>query len=193
MLGYNPGASISDPAYQWVRQEWPTDGQPAWEIDKNYTFLRAVEKNEEYGRIYDGTYVPNVTDGSGESVIQQFQYNRGWQLFWVFYGPNSASNAQFTRDGMILDWVRQSLAASGLYLVPAMVRPQRGKELYQGRWWERFDLQIEYNEVVTNTIVLDTIGEAGIFVYTQKGLIAEIDVNTAGYGTGQYGRGPFGG
>jgi len=192
MIGLNPQGP-KDPAYRYVRLGWPQNGQPAWDINSNYVFIRAVEQDADYGRVYDGLNFANPSDQTGESILQQYSYNRVWQIIYVFYGNGSALNAQFVRDGMILDWVKASLAISGLYVHPAMARPRRTRELFENRWWERFDLRIDFNEVVTNSIVLPSIGDVEIKLYTQKGLFATIDVNLDGYGEGGMGWGGFGG
>lgn len=194
MLGYNPQGP-ADPAYARVRVEWIQDGQPGFKIDEDNCFIRAIERDESYGKIFDSPYLANPADPSAETCLQTIQYQRTWGLYFTFYGPNCARNAEFVRTGLMLDWVRYSLAnSSGLYIIPEMVRPQRTKELYQGRWWPRYDISnIGFNELVTDQVVLPTVDGAEILIYEPKGLVAEIDINVDGYGEGRYGQGPYGG
>lgn len=193
MLGYDP-LTVADPAYARVRIVWQTDGQPAFKLEDDTTWVRAVERQETYGKIFDAQYGSNPLDPSATTCLQTIKYQRTWGLHWAFYGPDAGWHAQLVHDGLILDWVRNSVAQSGLYLIPEMVRPQRTKELYSGRWWERFDLaNIGFNELVTDTLVLSTIGSAEILVYTTKGLVADLTADNYGYNEGGAGQGPFGG
>jgi hypothetical protein len=172
MLGFNPLTS-SDVAYRTVRLDWPQGGQPAWGINEDVVFLRAVEDDEEYSRIRDVA----LATSSISTVRQTITRSRTWRVHWTFYGPHSFDNARLISDAMLLDWTHDALAASKLYVVPEFPAPIYAPELYQGQWWKRTDIEIRLNEGITATVTTPSIASAEVLVYTdQSDLVADLTI-----------------
>ena len=148
-------------AYNLVRIDWPTTGQPGWGITENKTFVQAVQNPEEWG---------NIRDLSISGTTATYTYSRVWRINLVNYGPNSFDNMRVIKSGTFLDFFAWQLAASGLYLVTDTKFPRRVPELFQGQWWERTDLSFRYNELVTETITVGIGTSVEVLLYTAKGL-----------------------
>jgi hypothetical protein len=69
MLGLPAPQSPTDPVYETVRVGWQQEGQPAWKIDEDVTFIRCVEEDDQYNRVRDIAYSALTTGGlTGFSV-----------------------------------------------------------------------------------------------------------------------------
>ena len=127
--------------YYFVRISWPRSGQPAFKIDENVAFLRIFERDHPYNRqrdsIYDEHDQSNVAISTG--------YTRIMTAFWNIYGPLSYDWACTIRDGVFLQRYRNTLAVANIYPVPDIAAPRRAPDLFQGQWWERCDLGIDFN------------------------------------------------
>ena len=42
------------------------------------------------------------------------------------------------------------LAAKGLHIIPDIAEPQQVWESYNNKWWPRVDMQVRYNNLVTD-------------------------------------------
>lgn len=169
MLGINPS---SDPlAYSKVRLEWPTGGQPAFAITDDVAFLRTTEEDDQYNRIRDR----QVTPHDSASLTTTDTYTRVWRVDWTCYGPTSFDNARLLKSGMLLDFSHGALAASNLYLVTDIPATTRAPELFQGQWWDRSDVHLRLNELVTETTTVASIATAEVRLYTVSGLVADLN------------------
>ena len=171
MLGYQPSGP-TDPAYYAVRIDWQQQGQPAWGINEDIAFVKAVESPKTWGRIQDRSYTPN----NGVSAQLNISYTRKWDVSWTAYGPNSSDRIRIIRDCLYLDWTHNSLAGSNLYLVSDVPKPVNAPERYQGQWWLRTDLSAEFNELVQETILDPLVASAQVVVVDKRGVEAVINI-----------------
>jgi hypothetical protein len=148
-------------AYNLVRIDWPTTGQPGWGITEDKTFIQAVQNPEEWG---------NIRDLSVSGTTATYTYSRVWRINLINYGPNAYDKMRVIKSATFLDYFAWQLAAQGLYLVTDTKFPRRVPELFQGQWWERTDLSFRYNELVTETITVGTGISVEVLLYTAKGL-----------------------
>ena len=155
-----------------VRVSWPTDGAPAWGITEDIVFLRTTEDDDPINRQRESKY----SNKDGQSLNDEVSYTRVISLNLVFYGPNSFKNAQIVRDGVFQDNYRRLLAKDKIYLIPDIPSPQRAPELFQGKWWERTDLELRFNEKIIKVNEIGNIDSVEIIVQNKIGIVADITI-----------------
>jgi len=169
------GFDITDPlqqsaAYSAVRIAWQTEGQPAWTIGTDVCSLEAYPENEPYSKVRDGFYTPN----NEISVTEQMGYTQVWKIRFVFRGPNAADHARLLVSSMSLDFVHDALAESNVYAVAEKNRPVYVPELFQGQWWKRSDVELQFNELVSESLTVPSAAEADVTLIKDTGLTAGV-------------------
>lgn len=152
MLGYDP-ASTSSNILGKVRTDWPTLGQPEFDVTEDLVFLKVVPVDDNYNRIRDMSWVP--TDSTGVTLAETYTYTRVIGVSWICYGPNSNEAAQTIRNKMF--YATDVLDGYGLYLIPDTAEPQRAPEEFNQLWWERTDLFMKFNTLVTDTVDVPSV------------------------------------
>ncbi len=152
-----------------VRIGWPQGGQPAWGINDDVCIIRATPVDDAYSRVRDSLYAPN----NGTSATQKMSFTQVWTLHLVFYGPNGFDRARLIDSAMSLDWVHDALAARNLYGIVKYNRPMYAPEIFQGQWWKRTDLRVQFNELVTETTTADTAAGVDVTILTDTGITEE--------------------
>jgi hypothetical protein len=147
-----------------VRISWATDGAPAWNISDDVTFVKVLPDNDDYNKIRDMEYTPITGDNA--NVNQAMSYTRVIRVIWTIYGPNSEDNAQEIRDQMFYQSIHDTLADNNLYMITEIDEPVRAPELYCNQWWERVDMSVRFNELVTRNITIPYIAEIPITMTT---------------------------
>jgi hypothetical protein len=156
------GLDASAPANQSkIRESWPTDGQPAWKIHDDVTFLRIGWIDDPYNRQREVRYEPIFTgDPSAEdpnNLIQQMQMTNVNQIYWTIYGPNSYVNAWKIWNQLYYQSIKEMLRLKNVFLIPDIPAPQRVPESFQGQWWERCDLSARFNALTVFESIMPTI------------------------------------
>jgi hypothetical protein len=157
-----------------VRQSWPTNGMPAFGQQDNVSFVRCVEIDDWYNKVRDQSTDPIEDDDENATITQE--YTRVWEVFWELRGPTSAQRAALLKSAMQLDFIRDSLAAFNLYLMPAIAAPVRAPELDDAGWWERVDLRMTFYEQVNEVTTMPTVTSVEIQVWNDQGLQIDIEV-----------------
>lgn len=175
------GLDITDvKTYSKVRVGWQTDGQPAFDLINNTVFVRCTEEDDEYNRIRD----EEQADFGVEPSIQvqlTTKYTRVWRVFWTIYGPDSYDNARIIRSALytqaIHDLIEYGFSGYGqlglgqggyggdgvpLFLVTDASAPRRVPELKDGRWWERVDFDCQFNEAVTEAVLVNAVSSTEV-------------------------------
>lgn len=163
MLGIVP------PDYTRVRTEWPKAGQPAFGINEDIAFLRAVDENAEYSKQRDDQLIKQ----NGVTVAR-ITYVVCWRVHFDFYGPNCYARAGYVVDALLLNWTSETLALAGLYVNPHIDRPIYLKEQRDAQWWPRASFSAIFSYQVTNTITPQTVTSAEILLYDSTGQHADI-------------------
>ena len=174
-LGLDP---VADPktAFYKVRVGWQQEGQPAWKISEDVCILRAVLENADFARVRDELFWENTDSPPGTDLTKQMGFTQVWNLHLTFYGPNCEDHARLVLSAMTLDWVHDILAASDIYRIPATARPTYLPENFQGQWWPRADVEIQFNEEVTETITAHSAASVDVTVVTDKPTTATIHI-----------------
>ncbi len=170
VLGINPATDAL--AYSKVRIGWIA--QPAWAITDDVCSITATEQDADYNRILDRRYAWN----DSASVRQNDTYTRVWQVKWVFYGPNGFDHARLLKSSMRLDFTHDTLLASNLTLTGNIPATMRAPELFEGQWWDRSDVKLSFYELVTESLVVNSIASVEIKVYNKTGLVDDLTVSS---------------
>lgn len=165
--------TLSLDADSGVRISWPTEGAPAWKITEDITFLQVKTVDHPYNRQRERQH---TFIASPDSLTTGVSYTRVVSVNCIMYGPNSFANAQLLRDSMFEDSNRNTLRENNLYLIPDIVEPNRVPELFEGRWWERSDITLLFNEFVTKTSTDYYLKSATVIVKTEDGITEEVEI-----------------
>jgi hypothetical protein len=141
MLGYE----ATDENANFVRIAWMTSGQPAFKIGENIAFVRCIETDDVINRARE---VELEYQESPEGFVARMSSVRVINCQWNFYGSNSWDNAQMVRDKLFFTKYHDILALKDIYMVLDIKAPVRMPESIQGSWWERVDLNADFNNGV---------------------------------------------
>lgn len=167
----NASVGIFDPLSNTrVRQSWQTQGNPAFTIDDDVVFIRCIEQETDYNTIRDEMTVGNNEDTS----IRIRVYTRMWNVFFRARGPNSFDQIRLIKSLLLEDFPHDNLAALNLYMIPATSTPVRAPELFEGRWWEQVDYNIDLLEQVTETFTIQTVNAVEVIGFDEQGQIFDV-------------------
>jgi hypothetical protein len=168
----NPPPPVGAEIYSAVRIAWQTRGEPFPDITQDVVMLRCVEVDNLYNRVRDVQIIPNPQDQNDppQTLLQVTTYQRVWKTFWEFYGPNSFDRARIVHSGLFTQAIHDTFAVFNLnlYWVTNPPAPQRIPPFEDGQWWERTDFESEFNEGVTETLVVPIIASVEIKVFTEE-------------------------
>ena len=156
-----------------VRISWPTEGMPAFKVDDDVTFIRAIERDSEYNRQRN----MNMSDLPEWNLNMETDYTRVIEINWVFYGPNSFATAQAVRDNIFYPETQYLLNSNNLYLIPNITAPIRAPELFMSRWWERTDLTMLFNELIVRNVTIHAIKSVEVIEEDSKGIQADVEIS----------------
>jgi hypothetical protein len=173
--GSNIAASVTDPqAFYKVRIGWQTEGQPGPSIGTDIVTLRCSPIDTEYGRMRD-----LVSTNSDSQITYTDVFTRAWRVSWTLYGPDALDDARAIRSALdTIQFVTDYLSGFNLYVNPSIKEPQRVPENFQGRWWERVDLEAEFNEQITETFTVGIVESVEVQVFTKEGKISDFTVSS---------------
>lgn len=131
-----------------VRETWPTDGQPTWGIADDICFLQINNQSDSVSKQFDTNY----TVQSGYNLNENIDYIKVHRLDMVLYGPNSLDNAEIIKNALYTSSkYRVLLKQNNMAIIQDVNIPIRSPELFAGRWWERSNFFVSFNELVTTT------------------------------------------
>ena len=163
LFGYDLTQPASLPAaWNAVRVAWQEQGEPAWGIGEDVCIVRADSANEDFSQIRDNLYAGTALNPTMQETMG---YTQIWNVHFTLYGPNCFDRAGLILSGLTLDWIHDQLAAKNLYAVAQWNRPSYIPELFQGQWWKRADIALQYNEQVIETIEVSTAAGVNVTLY----------------------------
>lgn len=163
MLGLNPD-SEDEKEISKVRTTWPTDGAPSWKINEDVCFLSITQRDDLINRQRNVRY----EEESEEQLKRIMEYTRVVNCSYILYGPNSYDHAELLQDSLFLPEYKEMFNKNYLYLIPDIAAPTRAPELYNGRWWERSDFEVNFNLYVRREQVVDYIEDIEINFVNKK-------------------------
>lgn len=158
VLNLDPASDAQ--AYSKVRIGWIT--QPSFGRDEDICSIRCTESD---GGFTTRDRKVDVNDSTTVKLIDT--YIRVWSVAFTFYGPNGFDNARLLKSAVLMDWNHGQLADAGMYLVTEFKATTRAPELFEGQWWDRSDLTLFFNELVTETITAPSMASAEALLRSQ--------------------------
>jgi hypothetical protein len=149
-----------------VRVGWQQQGQPGPSIYSDTVTVYCNPVKKEYSNMRDIT-----RSGNEDTVTHTDVFTRCWRTSWVFYGPDALDNARAVRSALMTQqFTVDFLSALNLYIKADVEEPDSFPENFQGSWWERADLSADFNEQITETWTIGTVGSVEVKVYDDSGL-----------------------
>lgn len=151
-----------------IRTTYNTDGQLAFDIHDDVVIMSIEESDDSYGK-----YRQYIQRAEGNLNYRDHAGTRAWDIRLTAYGPNSHTNLDMIRSGVLTYTSMNILSPQNVFIVPTVPRIQRSPEQFNGQWYERSDMILKYNElyvyeeftgradVITVTPITD-IDEGGI-------------------------------
>ena len=129
-----------------VRLAYQEDSQPFHDYRRNVCYFYVQAADDPINRQIDTTYSP-IDDTKTQQINS---YNRVITVDIILYGPDAYDQAVLLRMDLLEPTLNWDLAAKGLSITPDMAEPQQMWEPYNNKWWPRVDMQVRYNNLVTD-------------------------------------------
>lgn len=156
-----------------VRIGWELDGPPAFKITDNVIFITATPFDDPINRQQDVS-----AEESSPDLEVTSSSTRVMTLNVIAYGSSASLNLQTIKLAMANnESVRRELATNGIYFIPNTVEQRRLPESFQGRWWERADMQLRFNELLSDTQQQNQVDSVEVTIDKENGLSTEFTVN----------------
>lgn len=155
-----------------VRIGWQQEGAPAFKISDDVVFISATLVHHYMNQQHDLFYEEGSPD-----LEETRSYTRVTSLNCIAYGINAMSNLSIIKLGMFYDTTRYELAQQQIYLMPDVVEPRRMPESFQGRWWERSDMQLQFYELLTDIRGQNAIDSVDISIDKESGVSLEFTIS----------------
>lgn len=155
-----------------VRLTWATGGAPAFGINDNVVFISIYDVDSVMTKQREDIYsqiesppTPNMATG----------YTRTLEVHWVFYGSKAWDWATLVRNRIYYQEFRETLSLQDIYPIPGFAPAKRVPELWQGLWYERMDLTVQFNELIIINQEIPYIESVEIGLYDGSGKGPEED------------------
>lgn len=158
-----------------VRISWITGGAPAFSITDNKVFIRCYEEDHPYNKLREEELEDVI---SPPEFNMATGYTRIMRADFVLYGTESFENAQRIRDRIFYPDYKLTLAKEDVYLIPEIVSPKRLFEQYEGRWWERTDMSLRFNELIVKNVTVQKIDSMEVTILSGEdgSVIEEVNI-----------------
>lgn len=143
LLGHDPDSKKQQ---DQVRLAYQEDSQPFHDYRRNVCYFSVQAADDPINRQIDTTYSP-IDDTKTQQINS---YNRVITLDIILYGPDAYDQAVLLRMDLLEPTQNWDLAAKGLHIIPDIAEPQQVWESYNNKWWPRVDMQVRYNNLVTD-------------------------------------------
>lgn len=143
LLGHGPDDADQQ---DFVRLAYQEDSQPFHAYRRNVCYYYVQAADDLINRQMDTRYSP-IDDTKTQQISS---YNRVITLDIILYGPDAYDQAVLLRMDLLEPTLNWDLAAKGLYIIPDIAEPQPIWELYNNKYWPRVDMQVRYNNLVTD-------------------------------------------
>lgn len=129
-----------------VRLDYQEDSTPFHETGRDICYYHLQTAAEAISQQIDTRYTPLDED----RARQVQSYTRVLMLTLSFYGPNAYDRAMLLRMDLLNPLCNRELKQKGLFVVPDIAEPYPFWEQYNNKWIQRTDLQVRYNNRVTD-------------------------------------------
>jgi hypothetical protein len=155
-----------------VRIGWQLTGAPGFKITDNKVFITATPVDHQINRQHD-----IIVENSSPGVNLSTGFTRVMALNVIAYGENAMTNIQAIKLGMFHQSVRMTLALEDIYYIPDSAEPRRVPELFQIQWWERADMELRFNELLTDDQAVNEIDSVDVTIDEENGATTEFTIN----------------
>jgi len=155
-----------------VRIGWETEGPPAFKITDDVIFIMAVPIDHQINRQQDVSY-----DEGSPDLLETRGMTRVMGLNVIAYGADALYNLKKIKTAMFYESVRHTLSAEQIFYIPDTIEPRRAPEPGQGQWWERGDMQLQFNELLTDTREQNAVESVDIEIDRENGVNIEFTIN----------------
>ena len=135
-------AGIIKTPNKFIRWRYPEGGAPDWKISDDILFLYLAEADDDYAKQRDSLY--RTED---ETVYRDTTRTRVWDLQATAYGRKSYELVNLLKNGFFYEQVRRNLAHKDVFIVPNLPTCMQAPELFAGKWWDRWDISLRFNEL----------------------------------------------
>lgn len=143
LLGCNPDDKKQQ---DLVRLSYQNENQPFHDYHRNICYYYVQAADDPINRQIDTAYSP-IDDTKTQQISS---YNRVITLDIILYGPDAYDRAVLLRMDLLDPTQNWDLAAKGLHVIPDISEPQQMWEPYNNKYWPRVDMQVRYNNLVTD-------------------------------------------
>lgn len=125
-----------------IRFKYPVNGQVDWKIDENIVFINLSEKDDDYAKQIDSRYI--TEDGT---VKRYMARTRVWNVNYTVYGPDAYDIVNQIKDGVFTQSIHDLMSRNSVFLIPNLPSLIQANEMFAGKWWQRWDLTLNFNEL----------------------------------------------
>lgn len=172
----NSGQAITGFKSENVRIAYSEKGQPGYSIRDNVLFVYVARQNDPYDRKQDKYYTP--INGNPTNCLRTVKYTRVYKVLWTFYGRAANEKADELCHGLLLPENNEALQLNGVGIITDIVTPRTTRELFNGQWWNRVDVETMYNVRTVRENEEPYIIAADIEIHDDHGLQRTIEVDT---------------
>lgn len=117
---------------------------------------------------------PLDADGNATKTVS---YVRTLRFYWELYGPDSFEWADKIRLALMTDdTIKTNFDAQGLSLVTDIAEPVFLPDPINLQWYERWDLQADFNQLVIAQSQVPVINSTEIVIETEKGVVGTCSI-----------------
>jgi len=128
-----------------IRLAWPKMGAPDWKITDSIIFVQVLEEGgDDISRPIYTDY-----DDDGDDYLVTRHGTRVVRLNLVAYGPKGYDALSKIR---LYIGQHKSLRQSKIRLIPETDTIKNVPEVFNGRWWQRADVDLKFNTVVAFSV-----------------------------------------
>lgn len=146
-----------DASSTMIRTTFNTDGQLAFGVHDDVIIMSLSEADDMYGH-----YRQYASRQVGNKNYRDHAGTRIWDVRLTAYGPNSHSNLDRIRSGVLTLQSSRMLTPKDIYIVPTVPVIHRSPEIFGGQWYERADMTLRYNELYVFEEYVGRIDEVNI-------------------------------
>lgn len=129
---------------KFIRWLYPENGAPDWKATDTIVFLYLIEVDDDFARQWDSSH-----ETRGGTVWRDAARTRVWDLQVTCYGVNAYEVANLIKDSFYREAIRRKLSRANVHLVPNLSPIKNAPELFAGRWQDRWDVMLRFNELYT--------------------------------------------
>ncbi len=155
-----------------IRISWQTEGMPAFKISDNVIFIAALPLDHQINRQHDSLF-----SNSSPDLVETKTMTRLMSMSLIAYGSDAMENLKTLQLAMFDDTYRDELREYGIYYVPDGEEPKRAPEEFQGQWWERSDMTMRFNEMLTQVKSVNAVESSEVSISNSDGELIDFVVN----------------